>query len=558
MTAEVAQAKPKMLGERLLESGVITPTQLKLALAEQRQNGGLLGDILERLGFVRQETLSRLLAKDTLSEFVDLEQRIVAPEILRLIPADFARKNKLIPLEKEGDSLIVAMVDTFDVLAIDSIEKLANMRVKVVAASAQAIMEAIDSKYAQAVTLDQLVESALFAGTSNLNENASNIAPMVRLVDQLILQGVRDRATDIHVEPDEAMVRVRYRIDGLLQQAALLPKALQAAIEARLKVMAGLDVTERRLPQDGRIAFKFGHKDIDLRVSTLPTQFGESTVMRVLDRRSEVAHLESLGLFPDDMERLIDLVHKSHGIILVTGPTGSGKTTTLYAAMAQMDAHQRSIFTLEDPIEYRLPLIRQTQVNSEIGMTFSNGLRSLLRQDPDVILVGEIRDEETAQLATRAALTGHLVLATLHTNSAMGAIPRLINMGVEPYLLASALAGVLAQRLVRRICPECCEPDPDGLVFAQKRGWDIPVDAKIQRGKGCRKCRGTGFSGRLGIFEVLSVSEELGAIFRTGVSEADIVQKARQEGVFRTMMDDGISKAFRGLTTLDEVVRVAG
>lgn len=558
MALDQAPAKPKMLGERLVESGVITPTQLKLALAEQRQNGGLLGDILERLGFVRQETLSRLLAKDTLSEFINLEARVVAPEILRLIPAEFARRHKLLPLDVEGDSLTVAMVDTFDVLAIDALEKMTSLRVKVVAASAQAVLEAIDSKYAQAVTLDQLVESALFAGTTNLNENASNIAPMVRLVDQLILQGVRDRATDIHVEPDEAMVRVRYRIDGLLQQAALMPKALQAAIEARLKVMAGLDVTERRLPQDGRIGFKFGHRDIDIRVSTLPTQFGESMVMRILDRRSEVARLESLGLFPADMERLVDLVHKSHGIILVTGPTGSGKTTTLYAAMAEMDAHQRSIFTLEDPIEYRLPLIRQTQVNAEIGMTFSNGLRSLLRQDPDVILVGEIRDEETAQLATRAALTGHLVLATLHTNSAMGAIPRLINMGVEPYLLSSALVGVLAQRLVRKVCAHCLEEDSDSIILAKKRGWEIPLGTALLHGKGCRHCRGTGYIGRIGIFEVLSVSEALGATFRPGVSEGEIAQVARTEGLFRTMLDDGISKAFQGLTTLTEVVRVAG
>jgi type IV pilus assembly protein PilB len=557
MIIDVAQGKPKMLGERLLESGVLTPTQLKLALAEQRQSGGMLGDILERLGFVGQETLSHVFALDSLSEFVDLEHRTVEPEILRLVPAEFARKNKLLPLVRDHGSLLVAMADTFDVLSVDHLEKMTGLRVKVVAASAQAILDAVDTMYAQTVTLDQLVESTLFASATNIAENASNIAPMIRLVDHLIIQGFRDRATDIHIEPDEAMVRVRYRIDGLLQQAALLPKALQSAIEARIKVMAGLDVTERRLPQDGRIAFKFGHKDIDLRVSSLPTQFGESLVLRVLDRRSSISHLESLGFFQADLDRLVGLVHRSHGIILVTGPTGSGKTTTIYASMAQMDAHQRSIFTLEDPVEYRLPQVRQTQVNAEIGMGFSNGLRALLRQDPDVILVGEIRDEETAQLATRAALTGHLVLSTLHTNSALGAVPRLINMGVEPYLLASALVGVLAQRLVRKICPECAVEDVEGRTLAQKSGWDIPCDAQMMRGNGCKRCRGTGFEGRLGIFEVLSVNEELGSLFRPGISEGEISRTAKMNG-FRTMMDDGMSKAFRGLTTFEEVIRVAG
>lgn len=555
--ADIAPAKPKMLGERLVDAGVISPTQLKLALGEQRQKGGLLGDILERLGFITQEELSRLLAKDTLSEFVDLENRMVDPEILRMVPADFARRYKLIPIAIENDQLTVAMADTFDVMAVDSLEKMTGMRVKIVAASGQSIQDAVESKYAQAVTLDQLVESALFAGGPNLAENAGNIAPMIRLVDQIVMQGVRERATDIHVEPDEAMVRLRYRIDGMLQQGPLLPKALQPAIEARLKVMAGLDVTERRLPQDGRIGFKIGHKEIDLRVSTLPTQFGESVVMRVLDRRASVVELHRLGMEQSDQEKLLKLVSRSHGIILVTGPTGSGKTTTLYTALAQMDAHQRSVFTLEDPIEYRLPLIRQTQVNAEIGMSFSNGLRALLRQDPDVILVGEIRDEETAQLATRAALTGHLVLATLHTNSAIGAVPRLINMGVEPYLLSSALLGVLAQRLVRKICPECMEEDPEAMSIIKRREIEVPEDSKFYKGKGCRRCRGTGYEGREAIFEVLEVNDQIGSMFRTGVLESDILRVACK-GDYRPMIHDGVAKALQQITTMDEVMRVSG
>jgi type IV pilus assembly protein PilB len=555
MTATAEVKKPRMLGERLLEAGMVTPVQLRLALSEQRRSGGMLGETLERLGFVTQESISRLLASESRTEFVDLEGLVVDADVLRSVPADFARAKLLLPISREGDVLTIAMADSFDVMAVDAVEKLTGLRVEVMAAPAQAIQEAIDHKYAHAVTLDQLVEEALGAGITSMGDDAGSVAPLVRMVDLLIARAVRQRATDIHIEPEEAMVRVRYRVDGVLHPEALLPKVLQAAIEARVKIMSGLDVTEHRLPQDGRIGFKLGRKQIDLRVSTLPTQYGESIVMRVLDKNSTVLSLDVLGIQPEDKKKLERAIARPHGIILVTGPTGSGKTTTLYAALSQMDSLRQSIFTLEDPVEYRLPMIRQTQINSEIGMTFAGGLRSLLRQDPDVILVGEIRDEETAQLATRAALTGHLVLSTLHTNSAAGAIPRLINMGVEPYLLGSALQAVIAQRLIRRVCNHCAEPLEQLPPEFEYLAKDVPAGAKFRRGKGCAHCFGTGCSGRVAVYEVMTMTEEITRLLKPGVTDLEIFESARSSGM-STLFEDGIIKAANGLASLDDLIQV--
>lgn len=557
MTVESPPKKPKMLGERLLESGLISAIQLSLALSEQRRQGGMLGETLERLGFATQEQISRILASEARTTFVDLDSMIVDSEVLRLVPPDFARAHTALPISREGDVLTVAIADTFDVHAIDTLERTTSLRVDVVAAPPQAIQDAIEQKYSQAVSMDQLVESALTSGVLEMGEDAGKIAPLIRLVDQIIAKAVRLGATDVHIGPEEALVRVRYRIDGILHQEAILPKALQAAVEARCKIMAGLDVTERRLPQDGRISFHLGRRKVDLRVSTLPTQFGESVVMRILDKQSGVLSLDGLGMAERDCQIMLQAIAKPHGIILVTGPTGSGKTTTLYAALSTMDSLHRSIYTLEDPIEYRLPLIRQTQVNADIGMTFASGLRSLLRQDPDIILVGEIRDEETAQLATRAALTGHLVLSTLHTNSASGAIPRLINMGVEPYLLASALIAVQAQRLVRKVCKHCSVPDPDSKNFASRYGVSVAPEDTFLKGKGCPKCMNTGYAGRIAVCEVLRMDEPLVNACRSGVTEREVAHLAKRSGM-SSIMEDGLNKARAGLVNLEDLLRVVG
>ena len=549
-------AKPRvMLGERLLDLGILTPPQLLLALSEQKRTGEKLGETLERLGFATQEAISRILATDTRTEYIDLEGLNIDPSVLKLVPPEFARNHLLLPISLDNDILTVAMADTFNVVAVDALEKLTNLRVEVQAAPPQSIQEIIDNHYSQASSIEQLVEEALNSGVSSMGEEAGSVAPLVRLVDLVITRAARQRATDLHIEPEEAALRIRFRVDGVMHVEALLPKALQSAIEARLKIMSGLDVTERRLPQDGRIAFRIGKKRIDLRVSTLPTQFGESIVMRLLDQSNTILQLKSLGIQDNDRIKLETAIARPHGIILVTGPTGSGKTTTLYAALAQMDAVQRSIFTLEDPIEYRLPFIRQTQVNPEIGMTFASGLRALLRQDPDVILLGEIRDEETAQLATRAALTGHLVLSTLHTNSAAGAIPRLINMGIEPYLLGSALVAVLAQRLVRKVCVHCAEPITQIPPEYELLGVDIPDQAGFRKGKGCPKCFGTGCSGRVAVYEVITMNDQMLPLLKEGVNENDVYLAAKAGGT-TSMFHDGLAKAAKGLVALDDLLKV--
>jgi type IV pilus assembly protein PilB len=553
------QKKPRMLGEKLLDSGLISSAQLQLALREQKRAGGFLGETLERLGFVSAEAISRLLANETQTEFVDVVQAVVDPEVLALIPREIAARHHILPLNRDGRTLTVAMADTFDVVAIDAIEKLTNLTLDVLAAPQQAIMDAIGQKYVDAESLDELVDDALSAGVAGMAEEAGRVAPLVRLVDQILALAVRKRATDVHIAPEEGVLRIRFRIDGILYQEALLPKPLQQAVIARLKIMGKLDITEMRSPQDGRITFQFGRRQIDLRASTLPTQFGESVVLRILDKGSVVLDLGTLGISTHDRDRFETALKRPHGIILVTGPTGSGKTTTLYAALSQIDSFSRSVFTLEDPVEYSLPMIRQTQIASEIGMSFAAGLRALLRQDPDVILVGEIRDEETAQLATRAALTGHLVFSTLHTNSAAAAIPRLLNMGVEPYLLASALVAVVAQRLVRKICRDCAEPVPDPLAVLARHGvvWKEDTEPRLVRGKGCPTCWGTGHQGRVAVYETLLVDNAISAALRPGVSEDEIRQLASAGGM-TTLSDDALRKAAIGLIDIEDALRVVG
>ncbi len=558
MTTPTTTHRPQ-LGAALLEEGWITQEQLDLAIREGKRKGMLLGQTLIGLGFITENVLAHYLAEGTQADLVDLSTTFIAPEILDLVPYDIAAQLQVLPIEKRGNVLKLAMADPLDIMAVDTIEGLTGLNVDTHTAPTQELSEAIARHYAHSESIKQLLDEITAQGFSDLGEEGSGEAPMIRLSNQLITAAIQSRVTDIHVEPDEHYLRVRMRVDGILAQEILIPKPIQAPITARLKLMANLNLTEKRTPQDGRIPFKLGNRQIDLRVSTLPTNFGESLVLRILDKGAVKLEFPALGFTTYDQSRIQSIIKRPHGIILVTGPTGSGKTTTLYTALRHVNAKEQSVFTLEDPIEYQMPMIRQTQVNPDIGMTFAAGLRALLRQDPDVILVGEIRDQETADLAMRAALTGHLVFSTLHTNNALGAIPRLIDMGVEPFLLASALTAMIGQRLVRCICPGCKVEREDSLKVLSELKVELPegMSPQLWAGAGCPACGRTGYKGRVGIYEIIQVSDELHAPIVHGPDIAGIHAIIQRQGM-PTMFDDGLIKALQGLTTLEEVLRVTG
>jgi type IV pilus assembly protein PilB len=553
MTAEAHKAL--RLGDWLLDRGLLTQTQLDLALREQKRKGKLLGEALLALGFVTQETLSQYLAQKTQTESIDLARVNIPPELARLVPQALARRLVAVPVRNEGDVLTVAISDPLNVTAFDVLEQTTRLQVNLVAAPAGDIHLAIERLYATSQSVEEIVEELLKLDREKLAHTTEQDAPMIRLVDRIIANGVNSGASDIHIHPEEKILRVRLRRDGVLTSGYLVPKEIQPALIARFKIIAGLDIAETRRPQGGRANVTAASREVGLRFSTLPTAFGESIVVRILDRHNITPNLKSLG-FEADLEReFIGLLDRPHGIILVSGPTGSGKTTTLYAALSLIDGTENSIFTLEDPVEYQLPLVRQTQINETIGLTFAEGLRNLLRQDPDVILVGETRDRETAQLMVRAALTGHLVFSTLHTNDAIGAIPRLVDMGVEPYLLASTLAGVLAQRLVRRLCPHCrgLVADPEAKLAALKLTAPQDLPPSLWMGAGCEECGHTGYRGRMGIYEYLSIDPSFHSAITPVVDVPKLRELARNRG-FRSMTEDGLNKALRGQTAIEEVL----
>lgn len=554
--AGAAQGRKKLLGERLIEAGLITPDQLELGLKEQKRTGERIGEILISLGFVTQELISSVLASEAGVSFINLEDRVIEPEAISLLPENLCRKFKLIPFTAEESTLSVAMENVFDVVAIDEVQRKTGKMVEVASATPQAILKAIDKYYGTGVSVEDIVQSSMRqveAGRVTEADLAAG-APVVRLVDQIIIEGMNQDATDIHLEPEHNILRIRYRIDGQLKQGLSLPKNLKLAVVARVKIMASLDIAESRLPQDGKINFDFGRRRIDLRVSTFPTVFGENVVLRILDKSKLVMGLEQLGFDEENLLVYKEQILSPHGIILVTGPTGSGKTTTLYSAISYINSLEKNIITLEDPVEYELPIIRQCQVNVKAGLTFAEGLRSILRQDPDVILVGEMRDGETADMAVRSALTGHLVFSTLHTNDAPSAVPRIIDMGVEPFLVASSLNAVIAQRLVRTCCAQCREEyaPPDDILKAA--GISDTEGMVFTRGSGCDACGSTGFRGRKGIFEILRISPGLSQLIMKKASRSEIYEKARAEG-FKNMMEDGIAKALKGITTVEEVMK---
>ena len=552
----MAEAPKGRLGERLIKAGVISEEQLELALKEQKRTGEFLGELLQHLGFVTEEAISSVLADQAGVSQIDLANYLIDAEVLNLVPEDFARKYKLIPLSLEDNRLTIAMANSFDVFALDEVQKMTHTYVDALSATESEVLNAIEQHYAIKGETSNLLEEIIHLAESGSisEEDLAKQSPIIRLVDQLIIQGVKDGATDIHFEPEEKTLRVRYRIDGILQSGPSIPKGLQAPTIARIKIMSDLNISENRLPQDGKIRFYIGKKRVDLRVSTFPTVFGENVVLRILDKSRLILGLNKLGFTVENLNKFKKLLINTNGIILVTGPTGSGKTTTLYSALSYINNMEKNIITLEDPVEYELPLICQSQINPKAGLTFATGLRSILRQDPDIILVGEIRDSETAEMAIRSALTGHLVFSTLHTNDSAGSIPRLLDMGMEPFLISSSLIGVMAQRLIRLICRNCKEPvEPEEEILEQ---LNIERDGhRFFRGKGCKECNHTGYKGRFALFEILFISPAIKKLINER-AESNLIQKTACEEGMTTLFQDALHRAFQGETTLEEVLRV--
>ncbi len=560
------------LGERLIAAGLINQGQFDLAQREQKRKALPLSKVLVELGFVTPDRLSDFLARATGARLVNVSQIHIDPAVANLIPREIARRFRAIPVSRVNGSLTVAMADPSNVIAIDAFSQSTGLQIDVVTGTERDILMALDRFDKNAGTIQEAIDAII--GERRRDDEAQaeaqaekeevvagpeDEAPTIRLVGQIINRAVESGASDIHFEPDEKVMRIRIRVDGVLHPDVLIPKTLQPLVIARMKILADLDVSESRVPQDGRATVTAGRRQVSLRVSSLPTSHGESIVARILNPGSNLGRLKSLGLTPELEADFREVLEAPHGVVIVTGPTGSGKTTTLYAILNEISSPDYSIFTLEDPVEIRMSGIRQTQIKEEVGLTFSAGLRSLLRQDPDIILVGETRDTETAQLMIRAALTGHLVFSTLHTNDAPGAIPRLLDMGVEPFLLPDSLLAVLAQRLVRKLCPECkeqlSEADSAQMLTDLKIALPAGSPNRLWRSTGCAACNNSGYRGRQGIFELMKIHGAMhdAIVHRAGAHE---FHRLAREGGLVSMYDYGIRLAVQGTTSLQELLRV--
>ena len=561
-------ASAERIGELLVRDGLITREQLDRALADARVSGTRIGYSLVKLNFISEHDLALTLARQNRVPAVDLERAKLDPKLLKLIPAELALRHLVVPLRRVGRTLTVAMSDPSDLGAIDDLKFITRFEIEPVIAGEFSLRKVVEREYDVAeermqdllkqfdqegeVEVLEQEEEELSVGTLQAQVEE---APVVKLINGLLNDAVARGASDIHFECYEKEVRVRYRIDGVLHEIMRPPPKMKAALISRFKILSDLNIAERRLPQDGRIKLRIGKRVIDFRVSTLPTLFGEKIVLRILDKGNLSLDLETFGMEPKAEENFMRAILNPYGMVLVTGPTGSGKTTTLYSALSKINTNEVNILTAEDPVEYNLPGINQVQVRSEIGMTFAAALRAFLRQDPNVIMVGEIRDIETGSIAIKAALTGHLVLSTLHTNDAPSTITRMIDMGIEPFNVASAVNLITAQRLVRRICGKCKEPvtySPEYLAAAQL-GED-GVGMTFHRGKGCDHCGGSGYKGRQGLYEVMAMSPTLRRMILQGASTADLQQQAIAEGML-TLRMDGLVKIRRGITTLEEVLK---
>ena len=552
----------RLLGEIFVQEGLTTPDVVERALARAQTTGELVGEALVALGAVTEDDVLRALALQQNLPYLWREEMPSTVPVLKNVSAKYLRQYRVCPISIEGSVLTVASADPLNTIIADELRQATGLSIKLVVSSPAGIVEAIDRSYDGAATpLQRIVEGMDDEGGPGGDEDVNHLrdmafeAPVVRLVNLLVENAISAEASDIHIEPFEDTLRIRYRIDGLLYDQEAPPRRLQAAVTSRIKIMAEMNIAERRLPQDGRIRVTLHGQRVDIRVSTMPTVHGESIVMRILQRSTVFLPLEKLGFPTNTLARFESLIKRPHGIVLVTGPTGSGKTTTLYAALDKINSPGVKIITVEDPVEYQLKGVNQIPVKAKIGLTFANGLRHIVRQDPDVILVGEIRDLETAEIAIQASLTGHLVFSTLHTNDAPGAITRLQDMGVEPYLVASVLEGVLAQRLVRRICASCRVPDTPSQADLDALGIRASADVTLYKGKGCDDCRGTGYRGRSAIYEMFGIDEDARSLVLRRASSRDIRVHAIERGMI-TLRLDGWQRACEGVTTVEEILRV--
>lgn len=547
----------KRLGEMLVEAGYITESQLADALQDKPAQKKL-GDFLIEQGFLTERQLIEVLQRQLGLTFVQLNQMKVEPSVLKLIPAELAKRIKAFPLKKEGQKLYVAMADPMDYFAVEEIRMATGLILELAIASKDELNRIIMKHYDMQESMDAALEdiSGQVVEIEDTKALSSEDSAVIRLVNNIISNGVTQRASDIHFDPQEKEMIIRYRIDGVLVEERRVPKAMQNIITARVKIMGNLNITEHRVPQDGRIKITADFKVIDVRLSTLPTVYGEKVVMRILDSSAAPGDIHHLGFSPQNESMFLSMIRRPNGIMLITGPTGSGKSSTLYAALKELNSPEVNIITVEDPVEYRLDGINQIQVNEQVGMTFAAGLRSILRQDPDIIMLGEIRDKETAQIAIRASLTGHLVLSTLHTNSAVESISRLIDMGIAAYLITASLTGIVSQRLVRKICRDCnemVEVTEEEKLFFQSYNQEVQY---VHRGKGCSACNETGFRGRLAIHEILPVTSDLKNCIVKGATPDELIEIARKHG-YQSIVQDGISKVLNGQTTVSEVLKVA-
>ena len=562
----LSSVRPKnQLEELLLSRDLISPEQLEEARAQAGQRGRSLGRVLIELGYLSESALVSILAGQLGLEFADLGEMTLDASAVATVPEAVARRHNCIPIRfEEGNRLVIAMADPANVVAVDDIRAMTSKDVRTVVATKADVLGAINRHYRLDRTAETLVEEAAAEQDiekdldAQLKNAGAEDAPIIKLVNLLITQAANDRASDIHVEPGEKDLRVRYRIDGVLHEVMKPPKAVQSGITSRLKIMADINIAEKRIPQDGRIGIIVQGRQLDLRVATLPTVHGEKIVMRILDKTSVMLQLTDLGFEPENLERFAESYKKPYGAILVTGPTGSGKSTTLYATLNVLNREDVNIITVEDPVEYQLPGVNQVQTNPKAGLTFASALRSILRSDPDIVLIGEIRDRETAQIAVEAALTGHLVLSTLHTNDAPSALTRLIEMGIEPFLVASALDAVVAQRLARKLCSRCkieYTPTAEELDLCK-----MPFDPneplpKLFKPAGCSACGNTGYKGRLAVHEVMTVTEDIERLVAEKASSEDIGRVAAQQGM-KSLRDDGMAKVKAGVTSIEEIFRV--
>lgn len=565
----VQSIKEKML-DVLTRSNFLTKEQLDEAIQMQRQTGRRLSEVLTTMGYISQKDLVIVLSQSLNIPPINLSKVKINPEVVQIIPQQFAEKYLVIPVSKIGKVLTVAMIDPLNILAIDELKVLTNFELKVVIAAEEEIKAAINKYYGMSTTdqIKGIIENVkemnlefiedkekmeVQVSTQQLLKDVED-APIVKVTNMLLAEAIKIQASDILIEPQEKSLRLRYRLDGILKEFPAPPKSMQEAIVSRIKVMAVLNIAEHRLPQDGRFKIKISNREVDFRVSIMPSSHGEKVALRVLDKTAVVLDIDAMGFEPRPLKKMKDLALEPHGMILVCGPTGSGKSTTLYSVLCYVDDPEKNLVTAEDPVEYQLEGINQVGVNPDVGLTFASALRSFLRQDPDVIMVGEIRDVETLDISIKAALTGHLVLSTLHTTEAAGAITRMVNMGIEPFLITSSCLMVCAQRLIRKICPSCKEAYEITDEIRQK--YKITEDYKeLYRGKGCPECNKTGYKGRIALCELLTLTPAIRDLIMSKSQEAAIKAKAREEGM-ATLRENGIAKALKGITTLEEVVRL--